>query len=51
LFRDSIKRLFGFLTLIKSGLVQKKNYNPNKPTKPVNQGQPSADGVSVGNKK
>lgn len=33
LFRDSIKRLFGFLALIKSGLVQKKNYNPNKPNK------------------
>jgi hypothetical protein len=33
LFRDSIKRLFGFFALIQSGLVHKKNYNPNKPNK------------------
>jgi len=30
IFKDHIKRLFGFLALIKGGLIKKKNYNPKK---------------------
>jgi hypothetical protein len=35
LFKDNIKRLFGFIALIKSGLIKKKNYDPKKPVKSV----------------
>ena len=35
LFRDNIIRLFGFFASIQRGIVQKKNYNPNKPNKVV----------------
>jgi hypothetical protein len=30
LFKDHIKRLFGFIALIKGGLIKKKNYDPKK---------------------
>jgi len=33
LFKDNINRLFGFITLIKGGLVKKKKYDPKKPIK------------------